>query len=54
VHDQIVRRGKGLFVAFVIPIIAMVFFSALYAGAYIWMRRSSFGEGTPHRAKKHH
>ena len=40
--------------ALVIPIIAMVFFSALYAGAYIWMRRSSYGEGTPHRAKKQH
>ncbi|MGA7834121.1 MAG: hypothetical protein WCA31_02835 [Acidimicrobiales bacterium] len=38
---------------FVIPIIAMVFFSALYAGAYIWMRRSSFGEGSSRREKKH-
>jgi hypothetical protein len=41
-------------VAFVIPIIAMVFFSALYAGAYIWMRRASFGEGATRRAKKQH
>jgi hypothetical protein len=50
---EMFTEGKELFVAFVIPIIAMVFFSALYAGAYIWMRRSSFGEGTAHRAKKH-
>lgn len=40
--------------AFVVPIIVMVFFSALYAGAYIWMRRSSFGEGASQRAKKQH
>lgn len=38
--------------ALVIPIIAMLFFSALYAGAYIWMRRSSFGEGPSRRAKR--
>jgi hypothetical protein len=40
--------------SFVIPIIVMVFFSALYAGTYIWMRRASFGEGTSRRAKKSH
>jgi hypothetical protein len=40
--------------AFVIPIIAMVFFSALYAGAYIWMRRASFGEGSARRTRKQH
>jgi hypothetical protein len=28
----------------VIPIIVMVFFSALYAGGYIWMRRPKFGD----------
>jgi hypothetical protein len=36
---------------FVVPIIVMVFFSALYAGAYIWMRRESFGESDPTKAK---
>ena len=40
--------------AVVIPLIAMVFFSALYAGAYVWMRRSSFGEGSSRRPKKSH
>ena len=28
----------------VLPILAMVFFGVLYAGAYIWMRRPKFGE----------
>ena len=28
----------------VLPMLAMVFFGVLYAGAYIWMRRPKFGE----------
>ena len=28
----------------VLPMVAMVFFSVLYAGAYVWMRRPKFGE----------
>ena len=28
----------------VLPIVAMVFFSVLYVGAYAWMRRPKFGE----------
>jgi hypothetical protein len=39
---------------FVVPAIVMVFFSALYAGVYIYMRRASFGESTPRREKKRH
>jgi hypothetical protein len=38
---------------FVVPIIVMVFFSALYTGAYIWMRRESFGESTHSKGKAH-
>jgi hypothetical protein len=29
----------------VVPVIVMVAFCALYSGAYLWMRRESFGEG---------
>jgi hypothetical protein len=29
---------------FVLPVVAMVFFSVLYVGAYAWMRRPKFGE----------
>ncbi|MGB8179096.1 MAG: hypothetical protein WCF63_02920 [Acidimicrobiales bacterium] len=29
----------------VVPVIIMVGFCALYSGAYLWMRRESFGEG---------
>ena len=28
----------------VLPMVAMVFFSVLYAGTYVWMRRPKFGE----------
>jgi hypothetical protein len=38
---------------FVFPIIVMVFFSALYTGAYIWMRRASFGESEGRKEKSH-
>jgi hypothetical protein len=31
--------------AIIVPVVVMVLFSALYSGAYIWMRRESFGEG---------
>ena len=28
----------------VLPMVAMVFFSVLYAATYVWMRRPKFGE----------
>ena len=30
--------------AIIIPMIVMLLFCSLYAGAYIWMRRPKFGE----------
>jgi hypothetical protein len=38
---------------FVLPIVVMVFFSALYTGAYIWMRRASFGESEGRKERGH-
>ena len=46
--------SKGVLMTFVLPAIVMVFFSALYAGAYIIMRRSDFGESGSRREKKRH
>lgn len=31
------------------PCVAMFLFGALFTGAYIWMRRESFGESDPQR-----
>jgi hypothetical protein len=38
---------------FALPIVVMVFFCALYTGAYIWMRRASFGESDGRKEKSH-
>jgi uncharacterized iron-regulated membrane protein len=35
----------------VIPLILCAVFCALFAGAYIWMRRSTFGESWRQRGK---
>ncbi len=35
--------------AIVFPVVVMLLVCALYAGAYIWMRRPRFGESEPTR-----
>jgi hypothetical protein len=42
---------EGCPMIFALPIVVMVFFSALYTGAYIWMRRASFGESEGRKEK---
>ena len=42
-------RRKGNHVAIVFPVVVMLLVCALYAGAYIWMRRPRFGESEPTR-----
>lgn len=40
--------------AIILPMIVMVLFCALYSGAFLWMRRESFGEGRQKRRVSHH
>lgn len=43
--------GEGE-VTYVLPLVMMVLFSALFIGVYAWMRRPSFGE-SKRRQEKH-
>ena len=36
---------------YVLPLVMMVLFSALYVGAYAWMRRPKFGESKRRQEK---
>jgi len=38
-------------VTYVLPMVVMVLFSALYVGAYSWMRRPKFGESKRRQEK---
>lgn len=50
VESGVERRGdKGSHVAIIFPVVMMLLVCALYAGAYIWMRRPKFGESGPAR-----